>query len=265
MRVVASADAITTNLAARGRPRTRKRHALVITATLWRPVPARERQCAAAAACGRCRGGPDPRSPFEFGSNPWMNVGPAGRPSPLVARRPPSGGAADDPPLATVETSDPTGSLTRAANELAFRTEATARESSGDRRTDHVRPRGRAPDAAAQGLPLDRYPPRQPPQGAPGHLQARDHPADREAVSLALGHCPVLLWQSARPAAAPLQRGAPRSAAAGGVRGSRRQLSQARAATVDPRRHAALRLLRRAEQDARPRPGLSDAGSNRDH
>src|SRR5262245_13177686 len=72
---------------------------------------AHERQCAAAAARGRCRGA-DPRSPFEFGSNPWMNVGPAGRPSPLVARCPPSGGAADDPPLATVETSDPTGSLT---------------------------------------------------------------------------------------------------------------------------------------------------------
>jgi len=31
---------------------------------------------------------------------------------PMVVRCPPSGGAADDPPLATVETSDPTGSLT---------------------------------------------------------------------------------------------------------------------------------------------------------
>ena len=66
--------------------------------------------------------------------------------------------------------------------------------------------------------------------GRAGSPSSRDHTADREAVSLALGHCPVLLWQSARRAAAPLQRGAPRGAPAGGVRGSRRQLSQARAA-----------------------------------
>ena len=127
--------------------------------------------------------------------------------------------------------------------------------------------RGRRPaDAAPQGFSRGRQRRCDPAQGAPARcLQARHHAADQQTVCLARGVPALLLRQSARRPAASRQHRAPRRSIASCIRRCRPDLRQARTAAVHACRHAALCLLRRAEQDARPGSGFPDGASHRNH
>jgi hypothetical protein len=82
---------------------------------------------------------------------------------------------------------------------------------------------------------------------------------------LARGLHSLFRRQSPRSPERPRVDRAPRGAPAHRLRGGRRQVPEARPAAVAARRSPALRLLRRAEQDARPGAGIPIRRGGRRH